>query len=253
MCAFRFNCINGYGLMKHRENKSETALVLLSGGIDSAVTLATACGAFRQVDALSFRYGQRHVHELKAARKIAASKKVRFHQILDIPLDKIGGSALTDDIPVPKDRHREPGNNPVPATYVPARNLIFLSLALAWAETRSIFDLFIGVNRLDYSGYPDCRPAFIESFERAANLATRAGMEGGRFRVHAPLMNLSKADIIRQGAALGVDFRETHSCYDPTAEGLACGRCDSCRIRRRGFHEAGMTDPTDYVSGQPVC
>jgi 7-cyano-7-deazaguanine synthase len=238
--------------MKKKENRSKAAVVLLSGGIDSATTLAMACQDFRQVDALSFRYGQRHFHELKAARRIAVNWNARFHQILDIPLEKIGGSALTDDIPVPKDRHQESAGSPIPVTYVPARNLIFLSLALAWAETREIFDVFIGVNRMDYSGYPDCRPAFIETFEHVANLATRAGIEGGRFRIHAPLMDLSKADIIRQGAALGVNFRETHSCYDPTAEGLACGRCDSCRIRRKGFQEAGITDPTEYAGGQMV-
>ncbi|HHS13837.1 MAG TPA: 7-cyano-7-deazaguanine synthase QueC [bacterium] len=238
--------------MKQKGDRPKTALVLLSGGIDSATTLAIACRDFRQVDALSFRYGQRHFHELKAARKIAAAGKIRCHQILDIPLEKIGGSALTADIPVPKDRRRESGGSRIPVTYVPARNLIFLSLALAWAETRNIFDIFIGVNHMDYSGYPDCRPAFIETFERTANLATRAGMKSGRFRVHAPLMDLSKADIIHQGAALGVDFRKTHSCYDPTAAGLACGRCDSCRIRRKGFQESGITDPTEYAGEQPA-
>jgi len=221
-----------------------SAILLLSGGIDSAT-----CGAMARRDgfallALSFRYGQRHAVELDAARRIAQSLSVEEHRIVDIDLRAFGGSALTDDIAVPKDHA---GDGAIPITYVPARNTIFLSYALAWAEVAGIADIFIGVNAVDYSGYPDCRPEYIEAFERMANLATKAAVEGRRLTIHTPLIRLTKAEIIRTGASLGVDYGLTHSCYDPAPDGRACGGCDSCAIRRRGFEQAGVADPTRYA------
>lgn len=223
------------------------AVVLLSGGLDSATALAEAVAAGFLPSALSFRYGQRHAIEIEAARRLAERARVERHVILDIDLRVFGGSALTADLEVPKDRPGAEMSAGVPITYVPARNTIFLSFALAFAEVLGSFDIFIGVNALDYSGYPDCRPEFVAAFERVANLATRAGVEGtGRFRIHAPLLHLSKAEIIRRGTLLGVDYALTASCYDPSPEGLACGRCDSCQLRRKGFLEAGAPDPTRY-------
>lgn len=220
------------------------AVVLLSGGLDSATTLAVASREGFGCFALSFDYGQRHRHELDAARRVAAAAGVRRHLVLPLDLRTFGGSALTDDIAVPKDRSHAAMASGIPITYVPARNTVFLSLALGWAEVLGAFDLFIGVNAVDYSGYPDCRPEFIEQFERLANVATQAGVEGrGRFRIHAPLIKLTKADIIRLGTSLGVDYALTHSCYDPSPDGRPCGHCDSCLIRRDGFAAAGFSDP----------
>jgi 7-cyano-7-deazaguanine synthase len=218
------------------------AVVLLSGGLDSATVLAMARDQGFACHALSLDYGQRHDAELAAARRVAESLGVVEHKIIRLDLRAIGGSALTDDaIDVP-DR---PGEG-IPVTYVPARNTVFLSLALGWAEVLGSFDLFVGVNAVDYSGYPDCRPEYIAKFEELANLATRAGVEGGHFRVHAPLIHMSKAQIIRAGTQLGLDYGLTVSCYDADAEGRACGVCDSCRLRRAGFEAAGVVDPTRY-------
>lgn len=218
------------------------AVVLLSGGLDSATVLAMAVDQGYACYALSLDYGQRHHAELGAAKRVASDLGAVEHKILPLSLDAIGGSALTDkEIDVP-----EHGGDGIPVTYVPARNTVFLSLALGWAEVLGSTDLFVGVNAVDYSGYPDCRPAFIEAFERLANLATKAGVEGQGFRVHAPLIDLSKADIIRAGAALGVDYGITVSCYQADAEGNVCGRCDSCRLRAEGFAAAGVADPTRY-------
>ena len=223
------------------------AVVLLSGGIDSTTTLAIAMAQGYATYALSFRYGQRHEREIAAATKIAIALGVHEHRVAEIDLRIVGGSALTDTIDVPKNRAQSEITAGVPITYVPARNTIFLSYALAWAEVLDASDIFIGVNALDYSGYPDCRPEFITAFENLAKLATKSGVEGQRFRIHAPLISLSKAEIIRRGAELGIDFSLTHSCYDPTADGRACGRCDSCQIRLKGFHEAGLRDPIAYA------
>jgi 7-cyano-7-deazaguanine synthase len=224
------------------------SVVLLSGGLDSATTLAIARAEGFETHALSFRYGQRHAGELEYAARVARSLGAARHVIVDIDLRPFGGSALTADIPVPKhDRAEEIGGG-IPVTYVPARNTIFLSFALAFAETAGANDIFIGVNALDYSGYPDCRPEYIEAFERMANLATRAGVEGARLRIHAPLITLSKADIIRRGFALGVDYALTRSCYDPLPTGESCGRCDACLLRRRGFAQAGAADPIPYAA-----
>ena len=232
-------------------NTDRLAVVLLSGGLDSATTLAVARREGFACHALTFDYRQRHRGEILAARKVAASLGAVEHRIVEIDLSADGGfgrSALTDRIDVPKDRFVEQG---IPVTYVPARNTIFLSIALGYAEVIGAFDLYIGVNAVDYSGYPDCRPAFIEAFERLANLATAAGVQGqGTFRVHAPLLRLSKAQIIRTGLDLGVNYGLTHSCYDPSPRGLACGRCDSCRLRLAGFEQAGAKDPVKYVSNQ---
>lgn len=228
------------------------AVVLLSGGIDSSTTLAIAKDAGFDVHALSFRYGQKNRHESAAAKRIAKGRGITKHLILDIDLSSISTSALTSDIPVPKNRPDSAIENGIPVTYVPARNTIFLTLALAWAESLGAQDIFIGVNAMDYSGYPDCRPEFIEAFERMANLATKAGVEGRHFRVHTPLIGLTKAEIIRKGNTLGVDFGLTQSCYDPSEEGLACGACESCRLRRKGFREAGISDPTAYVRGSHI-
>jgi 7-cyano-7-deazaguanine synthase len=218
------------------------AVVLLSGGLDSATILAIARREGFACHAMSFDYGQRHGAELKAARRLAQSLGAVEHKTVHIGLDAIGGSALTDlSIAVP-----DQPQSGIPVTYVPARNTVFLSFALGWAEVLGALDIFIGVNAVDYSGYPDCRPEFIRAFEQLANLATKAGVEGGRFRIHTPLIDLSKADIIRAGAALGVDYAQTVSCYAADAEGRACGVCDSCRLRRQGFEQAGIADPTRY-------
>lgn len=220
------------------------AVVLVSGGLDSATTLAVARRDGFDCYALSFDYGQRHRHELAAAERIARAAGVRQHIVLPLDLRAFGGSALTDDIDVPKDRSDAAMAVGIPITYVPARNTIFLAVALGWAEVLEAYDIYIGVNAVDYSGYPDCRPEFIEQFERLANVATRAGVEGrGTFRVHAPLVRLTKGAIIRLGVSLGVDYALTHSCYDPDAAGRPCGRCDSCLIRRDGFAAAGIADP----------
>jgi 7-cyano-7-deazaguanine synthase len=220
---------------------SSRAVVLLSGGLDSATAAAIAKADGFELYALTVFYGQRHRCEIESARAVANALGVACHIELPVDLSAFGGSALTDAIEVPKDRPLDASD--IPSTYVPARNTVFLSLALAWAETLGARDIFIGVNALDYSGYPDCRPEFIEAFERLADLATRAGVEGARMKVHAPLIRLSKAEIIWRGLELGVDYGITHSCYDPDASGRPCGHCDSCLLRARGFGEAGVADP----------
>ena len=229
------------------------AIVLTSGGLDSTTCLAVARHAnYRPLFSLTFDYGQRHRHELEAAARVAAQFNVAKHKVITIDLRQFGGSALTDDIAVPKDRDESKMTQDIPVTYVPARNTIFLSYALAWAEVLDVRDVFVGVNAVDYSGYPDCRPQFIAAFEAMANLATKmtAGAKPAeKFTIHTPLMHLTKAQIIRRGADLGVDYSATHSCYDPDAEGRACGRCDSCVLRKKGFAEAGVTDPTRYALG----
>jgi 7-cyano-7-deazaguanine synthase len=214
--------------------------------MDSATTAAIARREGFEVFALSVRYGQRHAVELEAARRVAAAQDVARHVVIDLDLRGFGGSALTSDIPVPKDTPPERIGAGIPATYVPARNTIFLSLALAWAETLGARDIFIGANALDYSGYPDCRPEYVASFERMANLATRAGVEGVGVRIHTPLIALGKADIVRRGLELGVDFALTSTCYDPASDGAACGRCEACLLRLKGFAEAGERDPARY-------
>jgi 7-cyano-7-deazaguanine synthase len=227
--------------MSHR-----SAVVLLSGGLDSYTAAAVLKADGFDLFALTVRYGQRHAQELDAARRVAASLGVRRHLELSVDLDRVGGSALTGAIDVPKDR---PGLDApaagaeIPVTYVPARNTVFLSLALAWAEALGVADIGIGANALDYSGYPDCRPGYLRAFETLANLATKAGVEGARFRIHAPLLEMSKAQIIRRGLELGLDYGLTHSCYDPGPDGRACGACDSCRLRQKGFAGAGAVDP----------
>jgi 7-cyano-7-deazaguanine synthase len=223
------------------------AVVLLSGGIDSSTTLAIAIAEGYEACALSFEYGQRHQTEIEAARRVVTSLGVREHRIAKIDLRVFGGSALTEDVAVPKERSETEIARGIPVTYVPARNTIFLAYALAWAEVIPADDIFIGVNAIDYSGYPDCRPEFIEAFENLADVGTKAGVEGRRFQIHTPLIKLAKADIIRKGVALGVDFSQTHSCYDPTPEGLACGECDSCLLRLKGFREAGFKYPIHYA------
>jgi 7-cyano-7-deazaguanine synthase len=222
------------------------AVVLLSGGLDSATVLAIARAEGYAAYALSFSYGQRHERELAAAEKIAQSLGVVEHRIARIDLRIFGGSALTGNLPIPQARSAEEMAREIPNTYVPARNTIFLSYALAWAEVLGATDIFLGANAVDYSGYPDCRPEFIRAFEQLANLATRAGIEGASFRIHAPLLSLSKAEIIQHGISLGIDYSLTHSCYDPTADDRACGVCDSCLLRLKGFREAGLTDPISY-------
>jgi 7-cyano-7-deazaguanine synthase len=225
----------------------QRAVVLLSGGVDSATTLAIAREQGFEVYALSVDYGQRHRRELECARQVARHLGAARHTIVALDLRTIGGSALTDAIEVPRDRPFEAIGEGIPITYVPARNTVLLALALGHAEVVEAFDLFFGANAIDYSGYPDCRPEFIKQFERLANLATRAAVEGrGTFRVHAPLLRRTKAEIIREGSRLGVDYAATLSCYDPDAEGRACGRCDSCRLRLKGFEEAGLRDPARY-------
>jgi len=223
------------------------AVVLLSGGMDSATTAAIAQREGFDVHALSVRYGQRHAIELDAARRVADHLALRRHVVIDLDLRAFGGSALTGQIPVPKDTPVPEIGVRIPVTYVPARNTIFLSLALAWAETLEARDIFLGANALDYSGYPDCRPEYLEAYARMADLATRAGVEGGvRLRIHAPLLALTKAEIVRRGVALGLDFSITSTCYDPAADGSACGRCEACRLRLKGFAEAGLPDPARY-------
>ncbi|MFC5489570.1 7-cyano-7-deazaguanine synthase QueC [Dokdonella soli] len=217
------------------------AVVLVSGGMDSAVTLAIARERGFTCYALSVDYGQRHSSELQAAQRVALALGAKAHKTVHVDLRSIGGSALTDDIAVPDD-----GGSGIPVTYVPARNTIMLSVALGWAEVLGAQDIFCGVNAVDYSGYPDCRPAFVDAFEKLANLATKAGVEGARLRVHAPLMNLGKADIVREGQRLGIDFAATVSCYQADADGRACGHCDACRLRADGFRVAGVADPTRY-------
>jgi 7-cyano-7-deazaguanine synthase len=227
--------------------KSKPAVILLSGGLDSATTAAIARGEGFELYAVSFDYGQRHRFELEAAARVAAALAIREHRIVKIDLSQFGGSALTTSVDVPKDRSQETMQQGIPITYVPARNTVFLALALAYAEVLGAADIFIGVNAIDYSGYPDCRPEFIAAFERTANLATKAGVEGAlQFKIHTPLILLSKAEIIRRGAELRVDYSLTFSCYDPDKRGRACGHCDSCLLRRRGFAEAGVADPTVY-------
>ena len=240
------------------------AVVLLSGGLDSATVLGLASAEGFQIVALSFDYGQRHAREVACAGALARHYGVARHETMKIGLRAFGGSALTADIPVPKDtlenrklkienrkmniEYRRAGRkSKIPITYVPARNTVFLSIALGLAEVTGAFDIFVGVNAIDYSGYPDCRPEFIEAFERVANLATRAGVEGGRFHIHAPLIHMTKAQIIREGLRLGVPYQLTHSCYDPTTDGKACGHCDSCLLRLAGFREAGVRDPAAYL------
>jgi 7-cyano-7-deazaguanine synthase len=225
-------------------------VVLLSGGLDSAVTLAVARAEGFDPHALSFRYGQRHAGELDAARRVARMLGAARHEVLDIDLRTFGGSALTADLPVPQGRSEAEIGAGIPVTYVPARNTIFLSFALAWCEVLGAGDIFIGVNAVDYSGYPDCRPEFIAAFETLAGLATRAGVEGRtRLRIHTPLIALSKAEIIRRGLSLGVDFGLTRSCYRLDPEGRSCGVCDACLLRLKGFREAGITDPAPYMEG----
>ena len=224
------------------------AVVLVSGGMDSAVVLAMAREQGFECHALSVAYGQRHTSELAAAAELARAQGAVQHKVVTVDLRSIGGSALTADIDVPEHDAGEPMDPGIPVTYVPARNTIMLSIALGWAEVLGADDLFCGVNAVDYSGYPDCRPEFVAAFEALANLATKAGVEGHRLRVHAPLMRMGKADIAREGARLGVDFSRTVSCYQADAEGRACGRCDACRLRADGFAAAGLADPTRYAS-----
>jgi 7-cyano-7-deazaguanine synthase len=226
---------------------TKKAVVLLSGGLDSATILAIARSQGFEVSALSFSYGQRHIWELEAARRVAQAAGVADHRIATIDLRVFGGSALTADIDVPKGRGSDEMEHGIPITYVPARNTIFLSFALAWAEVLGSSDIFIGVNALDYSGYPDCRPEFIQAFEKMANLATKAGVEGQqRLKIHVPLIALSKAQIIRRGIELGVDYSLTSSCYDPAKDGTPCGQCDSCFLRQKGFRENSLEDPLRY-------
>ena len=225
------------------------AILLLSGGLDSTTMLALATSERYEIHALTFRYGQRHEHEVEAARRIASRYRVARHVVLDIDLRTFGGSALTGSAPIPRDRPAEKIATEIPPTYVPARNTIFLSFALAWAETIGARDIFLGVNALDYSGYPDCRPEYLAAFERLAMLATRAGVEGdGAIRIRAPLLHLTKREIIELGTSLGVDYAATTTCYDPDTSGAACGHCDACALRLRGFAEGGLTDPGRYVA-----
>ena len=224
------------------------AVVLSSGGIDSTTVMAMAKHEGFEIYSLSFFYGQRHAVELEAAQKVADAMGAAKHLVVNIDLNKIGGSSLTDDMDVPKARDERTMNQEIPVTYVPARNTIFLSFALAWAEVLESSDIYIGVNAIDYSGYPDCRPEYIHAFEHMANLATKAGVEGiTKIKINAPLIRLTKSQIIKNGIRLGVDYSLTHSCYDPSPQGLACGRCDSCFLRKKGFKEAGIDDPTRYV------
>jgi 7-cyano-7-deazaguanine synthase len=224
------------------------AVVLSSGGLDSTTAMAIARYQGFEIYSLSFSYGQRHAFELEAAQKVADALGVNEHLVINMDLNKIGGSSLTDDIDVPKERDEQAMAREIPVTYVPARNTIFLSFALAWAEVLESSDIFIGVNAVDYSGYPDCRPEYVDAFERMANLATKAGVEGiTKIRIRTPLIHLTKAQIIQKGMELGVDYALTHSCYDPSPQGLACGECDSCFLRKKGFKEADVKDPTKYI------
>lgn len=230
-------------------SSKKKAVVLSSGGIDSTTAMAIAGSEGYEIYSLSFRYGQRHVIELEAARRVAEALGARKHFIIDIDLGKIGGSALTDELDVPRGRTEREMSREIPVTYVPARNTIFLSYALAWAEVLGASDIFMGVNAVDYSGYPDCRPEYIEAYEKMANLATKAGVEGRmNLTIRTPLIQMTKAGIIRKGLELGVDYGMTHSCYDPSPDGKACGQCDSCLLRKKGFNEAGVPDPTQYAS-----
>ncbi|MBW2014957.1 MAG: 7-cyano-7-deazaguanine synthase QueC [Deltaproteobacteria bacterium] len=229
-------------------NHLKKAIVLSSGGIDSTTAMAMAKHEGFEIYSLSFFYRQRHAVELEAARKVADAIGAKEHLVINFDLTKIGGSSLTDDIDMPTSRDERSMTREIPVTYVPARNTIFLSFALAWAEILESSDIFIGVNAIDYSGYPDCRPEYIDAFERMANLATKAGVEGTtKIKIRTPLMRLTKAQIINKGIELGVDYTLTHSCYDPSPQGIACGRCDSCFLRKKGFKEAGVKDPTRYV------
>ena len=221
------------------------AVVLVSGGLDSTTCLAMAREKGFDLYALTFNYGQRHDHELNSAKMVVDFFNIQNHSIIDIDLAQFGGSALTDQIDVPKERDLSDMGD-IPVTYVPARNTVFLSLALAWAEVLGSFDIFIGVNALDYSGYPDCRPEYISSFEKTANLATKAGVSGSSFRIHTPLIDLTKSEIVKVGMDLGVDYSLTSSCYDPDQEGNPCGLCDACYLRLKGFKEAGIIDPLSY-------
>lgn len=226
---------------------TRSAIILLSGGLDSATAGAIALREGFELIALSVDYGQRHGFELEAAQRVGKAIGVKGHAVVKVDLAQFGGSALTDDIAVPKDRNAEAMTHGIPITYVPARNTVLLSLALAYAEATRAADIFIGVNAIDYSGYPDCRGEFIAAFERLANLATKAGVEGSlKFRIHTPLIEMSKAEIIRQGTELGVDYALTHSCYDPNSDGIPCGHCDACQLRRKGFLDAGLNDPVKY-------
>jgi len=222
------------------------AVVLLSGGMDSTATAAIAQQEGFDVHALSVRYGQRHAVELEAARRVAQRLGIRHHVVIDLDLRAFGGSALTADLPVPKDTPMSEIGTGIPTTYVPARNTIFLSLALAWAETLGARDIFLGANALDYSGYPDCRPEYLAAYARMADLATRAGVEGARLTIHTPLLRLTKAEIVARGLALGLDYSITSTCYDPAPDGAACGRCEACLLRLKGFEEAGVPDPARY-------
>jgi 7-cyano-7-deazaguanine synthase len=233
--------------MVRKHNKK--AIILLSGGLDSTTVMAMAKYAGYDLYAMSFDYAQRHIFELEAAKKIAHAYGVKAHLVVKTDLTSIGGSALTDAISVPKDRDINAGENEIPVTYVPARNTIFLSYALAWSEVLSAPDIFMGVNAIDYSGYPDCRPEYIHAFEQMANLATKAGVEGSfKIKIQTPLIRMTKAEIISKGLELGVDYGMTHSCYDPDTRGNACGRCDSCLLRKKGFMDAGVDDPTNYIN-----
>ncbi len=225
---------------------NKSAIILCSGGLDSTTVMAMAKNEGYSLYSLSFRYGQRHETELRQARKVSDLFKVEKQMIIDLDFAKIGGSALTDKTDIPKNRNLEEASKEIPATYVPARNTVFLSYALAWAEVLEISDIFIGVNAVDYSGYPDCRPEYIRAFEAMARLATRAGVEGRKIKIRVPLIQMTKAEIIKKGISLGIDYSITHSCYDPSAEGMACGNCDSCRLRLKGFREAGLADPAGY-------
>jgi 7-cyano-7-deazaguanine synthase len=229
------------------KNSPRKAVVLVSGGMDSAVTITMAREQGYEVYALSVAYGQRHSAELEASERVSHLLGAVRHKTVSVDLRSIGGSALTADVDVPLDTDQMPGAGAIPVTYVPARNTIMLSIALGWAEVLGSSDIWCGVNAVDYSGYPDCRPAFIESFEQLANVATKAGVEGAGIRIHAPLMRMSKADIAREGQRLGIDFSVTVSCYQADAEGRACGHCDACRLRAQGFRDAGLPDPTRYV------
>lgn len=227
--------------------KKKKAIVLSSGGLDSTTVMALAKNDGFEIFSISFSYGQRHSYELTAAKKIADTIGVSKHLVININMNDIGGSALTDSIDVPKDRDADTLSEEIPVTYVPARNTIFLSFALAWAEVLEASDIFIGVNALDYSGYPDCRPEYIQAFETMANLATKSGIEGtNSIKIQTPLINMTKAEIINTGIQLGIDYGMTHSCYDPDDRGMACGLCDSCFLRKKGFEEAGVDDPTRY-------
>jgi 7-cyano-7-deazaguanine synthase len=225
----------------------KNAVILLSGGLDSTTTAAIARHEGFELFALSVDYGQRHRFELDAARRVGEALGIRHHSVVKVDLAQFGGSALTDAIDVPKDRDADSISHGIPVTYVPARNTVLLSLALAYAEVHGAADIFLGVNAIDYSGYPDCRGEFISAFENLANLATKAGVEGTmRFRIHTPLIDMTKAEIVRRGVELGVDYSLTHSCYDPNPQGISCGHCDACQLRRKGFDEAGLADPVKY-------